>query len=113
MAHKKAEVTQTELRQNFPSGRLSAVVSPSQVDTCSEELLRDSRALARDHNLSWTIHAAQSVTEFHEMQRRHGMTSIQWLDSIDVLDERSVIAHGIFLDHHPWLHWTRDRKSVV
>jgi len=92
--------------KNHPSGRLSAVVSPSQVDTCSEELLRDSYALARDHNLSWTIHAAQSVTEFHEMQRRHGLTSIQWLDSIDVLDERSVIAHGIFLDHHPWLHWT-------
>ena len=92
--------------ENHPSGRLSAVVSPSQVDTCSEVLLRDSHALARDHGLSWTIHAAQSVTEFHEMQHRHGMTSIQWLDSIDVLDERSLIAHGIFLDHHPWLHWT-------
>jgi len=95
-----------ERAESHPSGRLSAVVSPSQVDTCSEALLRDSHAFAQDHNLSWTIHAGQSVTEFHEMQRRHGMTSIQWLDSIDVLDERSVIAHGIFLDHHPWLHWT-------
>ncbi len=95
--------------QNDPSGRLSAVVAPSQVDTCSEELLRDSHAFARAQHLSWTTHAAQSVTEFHEMQRRHGMSPIQWLDSIDVLDERSLIAHGIFLDHHPWLHWTSQR----
>ena len=98
-----------ERAESHPSGRLSAVVSPSQVDTCSEALLRDSHAFAQDHNLSWTIHAAQSVTEFHEMQHRHGMTSIQWLDSINVLDERTVIAHSVFLDHHPWLHWTSQK----
>ena len=36
-----------EHAQNDTSGRLSAVVAPSQVDTCSEELLRDSHALAK------------------------------------------------------------------
>ena len=103
------EIVESAVRH--PSGRLSAVVSPSQVDTCSEALLRDSHAFAQDHNLSWTIHAAQSVTEFQEMQHRHGMTSVQWLDSLGVLNERSVIAHCIFLDHHPWLHWT-SRKDL-
>jgi cytosine/adenosine deaminase-related metal-dependent hydrolase len=39
------------------------------------------------------------------------MTSVQWLDSLGVLNERSVIAHCIFLDHHPWLHWT-SRKDL-
>ncbi len=102
-----------EFAVNHPSGRLSAVVAPSQVDTCSESLLRDSHAFAQDHNLSWTIHAAQSITEFHEMQHRHGMTSVQWLDSIEVLDDRSLIGHAIFLDHHPWLHWTSQKDLAL
>lgn len=98
-----------ELARQHPSGRLDGLVSPSQVDTCSEGLLRDSHAYAGERNLPWTIHAAQSVTEFYEMQRRHGMSPIQWLAHLDVLNKRSVIAHCIFLDSHPWLHWTSDR----
>lgn len=100
-----------DLARQHPSGRLDGMLCPSQVDTCTEELLRDSHAYASERNLPWTIHAAQSVTEFHEMQRRHGKTPIEWLDSIGVLDERSIIAHCIFLDHHPWLHWT-SRKDL-
>ena len=92
-----------------PSGRVSGMVSPSQVDTCGEELLRESYALAEEKDLPWTIHAAQSVTEFLEMQRRNGTTPIQWLGDLGVLTERSTIAHCIFLDHHPWLHWTSQR----
>ena len=95
-----------ELARQHPCGRLDGMIAPSQVDTCSENLLRDSHAYATERNLPWTIHAAQSVTEFHEMQRRHGKTPIAWLDEIGVLDDRSLIAHCIFLDHHPWIHWT-------
>ena len=100
-----------DLATQHPSGRLSGMLSPSQIDTCSEELLRDSHAWATERNLPWTVHAAQSVTEFLEMQRRHGKTPIEWMDSIGVLNDRSIIAHCIFLDHHPWLHWT-SRKDL-
>ena len=102
-------LTVIELARQHPSGRLSGMVAPSQVDTCTEETLRDSHAAARERNLPWTIHAAQSVTEFHEMQRRHGASPIGWMHDIGVLDERSTIAHCIFFDHHPWLHWTARR----
>src|SRR5438105_243211 len=34
-----------------PCGRLSGIVSPMQIDTCTEGLLRDSRAAARDRGL--------------------------------------------------------------
>ena len=77
------------------------MVAPSQVDTCTQTTLRDSHAWAAERGLPWTIHAAQSVTEVLEMRRRHGMTPVDWLGKIGVLSERSVLAHGIFLDHHP------------
>ncbi|MGH8721288.1 MAG: amidohydrolase family protein, partial [Burkholderiales bacterium] len=90
-------------------GRLSGMLCPAQVDTCSAELIRDSHALARERGLELHIHVAQSVAEFHEMHRRHGVTPVQWLDSLGVLDERAILGHAIFLDHHPWLHWTSRR----
>jgi 5-methylthioadenosine/S-adenosylhomocysteine deaminase len=49
------------------------------------------------------------------MTRRHGMTPIEWLGSLDVLSERSLIGHSIFLDHHTSVHWPRrdDLQDLV
>ena len=85
-----------------PSGRLSGMVAPAQIDTCTADLIRDSYSeAAQERGLPFQIHAAQSVVEFHEITRRHGMTPVEWLESLGVLSGRSIIGHGIFLDHHP------------
>ncbi|HJU19418.1 MAG TPA: amidohydrolase family protein [Stellaceae bacterium] len=98
-----------ERARQHPSGRLDGVLYPAQVDTCTEALLRDSAAAARERRLPLQIHAAQSVVEFHEIMRRHGRTPIAWLREIGVLADNAIIGHAIFLDHHSWLHWpTRD-----
>ena len=55
------------------------MVYPAQIDTCSQQTLRDAYDYAQERNLPMQIHAAQSVTEFHEMQRRHGKTPIQFV----------------------------------
>ena len=60
-----------ERARQHPSGRLDGVLYPAQVDTCTEALLRDSAAAARERRLPLQIHAAQSVVEFHEIM--HGM----------------------------------------
>ncbi|MFW5833840.1 MAG: amidohydrolase family protein [Pseudomonadota bacterium] len=88
-----------------PSGRFMAMVAPSQIDTCTAELIQDSVAAARERGITVQIHAAQSVVEFHEITRRHGLTPVQWLDSLGYLGPDSIIGHGIFLDHHPRAGW--------
>jgi 5-methylthioadenosine/S-adenosylhomocysteine deaminase len=97
-----------ERAEQHPSGRLFGMVTPAQIDTCTEGLLRDSFAEAKARGLSWQIHAAQSVSEFHEITRRHGFTPIGWLDHLGLLSERSIIGHGIFLDDHPSTRWHTD-----
>jgi cytosine/adenosine deaminase-related metal-dependent hydrolase len=88
-----------------PSGRLSGLLCPAQIDTCSEELIRASIAAAKTRSLPIQIHAAQSISEFHEMVRRTGLTAVQWLDKLGFLGPSASIGHGIFLDHHPWVRW--------
>jgi 5-methylthioadenosine/S-adenosylhomocysteine deaminase len=94
-----------DLAQQHPCQRLSGMLSPAQIDTCSPELIRDAYDYALERRLPLQIHASQSVNEFHEMFRRHGKTPIAWLNAIGALGRHTIIGHGIFLDHHPWLHW--------
>jgi len=94
-----------DLAAQHPSGRLSGMMMPAQIDTCSPELIRDAYDCAVERRLPLQIHASQSVNEFHEMIRRHGKTPIGWLHSLGALGRHTIIGHAIFLDHHPWLHW--------
>jgi 5-methylthioadenosine/S-adenosylhomocysteine deaminase len=94
-----------DLANQHPSGRLSGMLCPAQIDTCSPELIRDAYDYAVERRLPLQIHASQSINEFHEMFRRYGKTPIAWLHGIGALGRQTIIGHGIFLDHHPWLHW--------
>ena len=88
-----------------PSGRLSGMISPAQIDTCTEDLLRDSIAAARERGLPFTVHCAQAAGEFHEMVRRHGITPIQWAHQIGLSGPGTLLGHAMFIDEHSWLHW--------
>ena len=88
-----------------PCGRLSGVVSPMQIDTCTAELLRASRAAAQERKLPFTVHIAQGVSEVMEMIRRHGKTPIQWAAEVGLLGPGTILGHAIFLDSHSWVRW--------
>jgi cytosine/adenosine deaminase-related metal-dependent hydrolase len=88
-----------------PSGRLSGMISPSQIDTCTPDLIADSFALAQEKGLPFQIHAAQSVVEFTEITRRHGVTPLEWLDSLGVMKPGAIIGHGIFLNDYGHVFW--------
>ena len=91
--------------QRHPSGRLSGVVSPMQVENCTAELLRDSRDAARERSIPFTVHIAQSVLEVQEMIRRHGKTPVQWAHDIGILGPETILGHALFLDSHSWVRW--------
>jgi 5-methylthioadenosine/S-adenosylhomocysteine deaminase len=88
-----------------PSGRLSGVVSPMQIENCTAELLRDSREAARQRGIPFTVHIAQSVNEVQEMIRRHGKTPVQWAHEIGILGPDAILGHALFLDTHSWIRW--------
>ena len=88
-----------------PCGRLSGVVAPMQIDTCSPELLRDSFAAAKERHLPFTVHVAQGVSEVLEMIRRHGVTPVQWAAGLGLLGPQTILGHAIFIDTHSWVRW--------
>lgn len=96
-----------------PSGRLSGVVSPSQIDTCTEGLLRDAHAAARERKVPFTVHCAQGVNEVQEMLTRHGLTSIQWAHKLGLLARGTILGHALFIDTHSWIRWHTKRDLAI
>jgi len=97
-----------------PCGRLSGVVSPMQIDTCTADLLRDSRAAAKERGLPFTTHVAQSVSEVREMIRRNGQTPVQWAQALGLLGPGTILGHALFLDHHSWIRgWTNTDLAML
>ena len=88
-----------------PSHRLSGIVSPAQIDTCTPDLLRDSFAAAEQRDLPLTVHCAQSVNEFLVMVDRHGTSPVQFARDIGILAPRTVLGHAMFIDEHSWVRW--------
>jgi 5-methylthioadenosine/S-adenosylhomocysteine deaminase len=94
-------------------GRLSGVVSPMQIDTCSADLLRDSRDAATERGLPFTLHVAQSVTEVREMIRRHGKTPVQLARDLGLLGPGAILGHALFLDSHSWVRWHTNSDLAI
>jgi 5-methylthioadenosine/S-adenosylhomocysteine deaminase len=97
-----------------PSGRLSGIVSPAQIDTCTTDLLRDSFAAAETRDVPLTVHCAQSVNEFQVMVDRHGKSPIQFAHDLGILSPRTVLGHAMFIDEHSWVRWhTRTDLGIL
>ncbi|MDG2483225.1 MAG: amidohydrolase family protein [Alphaproteobacteria bacterium] len=111
MAAAESLMAQAEAHE---SGRLAGMYSPGTIDTCTEELLRDTVAAAQASGRPYTTHIAQSVVEFNLMVERHGKTPVQWAHDIGFLTPTALLAHAIFIDDHSWLHWrTRRDLSIL
>jgi cytosine/adenosine deaminase-related metal-dependent hydrolase len=102
-----------DLASQHPSGRLSGMMMPSQIDTCTPDLIRDAYDYAVERRLPLQIHASQSVTEFHEMVRRHGKTPIQFSADLGLLGPGTIVGHGIFIDEHSWTSWHTRRDIAL
>lgn len=105
---------QMERAESHPSGRLGAMVAPSELEACSADLLRESAGLARQTGRPFHVHVAESAREFRYFTRQYGMTPVQWAAEIGLLGRNCALGHGIFLDHHSQLRWpTRRDLSLI
>ena len=94
-------------------GRIKGFLTPSQVDTCTEDLLRKSRDAATELGVPLALHASQSVNEFQEMTRRHGKSPIEWLRDIGFLGPDVILGHAILLAGGSWTNYHGDDLGIL
>jgi cytosine/adenosine deaminase-related metal-dependent hydrolase len=87
--------------------------APSQVDTCTPELLREAKRWADETRRPYTVHASQSVVEFNEMLARHGTTPVAWLAGLGVLGDNTVLGHAIIVGGSSWTNYPAGDVRVM
>lgn len=77
--------------------RVKMGVSVHSDYTVSEENLVWAKNFARENGLVYTSHLAETAAETHEDEVKFGMTPAQHFDKLGLLDERTILAHGVWL----------------
>lgn len=102
-----------EAHENSHDGLIRTFMTPSQVDTVSEAMLRRCRAAATELGVPLALHTSQSVPEFLEMTRRHGMTPIEWLNEIGFLGPDVILGHAIIPGESSWANYHADDIGIL
>jgi 5-methylthioadenosine/S-adenosylhomocysteine deaminase len=78
--------------------RIDSSFAPHAIYTVTEGLLRWVAAQAAERSLPVHIHLSETEQEVGECLERHGERPAHYLDRLGLLSERTVLAHGVWLD---------------
>lgn len=78
--------------------RITPAVSPHSIYTVATEGLETAAALAAERDLPVQIHLSETQPEVDDCVAQHGVRPAVYLDSIGLLGQKTVLAHGVWLD---------------
>lgn len=78
--------------------RISFALGPHAIYTVSEESLCWAREFADKHDLLVHIHLSETEDEVEDCLKRYGMRPVEYLDSIDFLNPRTIASHCVHVN---------------
>jgi 5-methylthioadenosine/S-adenosylhomocysteine deaminase len=77
---------------------ISPALAPHAIYTVSEDSLRWIAALGAQRGVPIQIHLSETAREVEDCIAAHGLRPAAYLDRLGLLNERAVLAHGVWLD---------------
>jgi 5-methylthioadenosine/S-adenosylhomocysteine deaminase len=77
---------------------IGAALAPHSIYVVSEELLRWAGEQASERGVAFHIHLSETEQEVSDCIAAHGVRPAAYLDRLGLLGERTVLAHGVWLD---------------
>lgn len=78
--------------------RIRTALFPYTLDSVEPDLLARTKAAADERGILVRTHAAQSTAEAELIERRHGMTPVEYLDDRGLLDDNVCLTHCMYPD---------------
>ncbi|MCP4690375.1 MAG: amidohydrolase [Desulfobacterales bacterium] len=79
-------------------GRITPSIFCHSPYTCSSRTLKAAKAAASERGLVFQIHAAETKSERDQITSEHGVSPIQYLDRLGLLDEKTLLVHCVWVD---------------
>src|SRR5204863_7886660 len=87
------------------NGRVRGLLAPREVETCTLDLLRATRAAADEMRLPILTHAAYNGIEFYEILREHRMAPGELIESLGLVGPDLTIGHGNLIADNALLNY--------
>ncbi|MCX8057360.1 MAG: 5'-deoxyadenosine deaminase [Ignavibacteria bacterium] len=107
---KLSEPTQSALKSseelakafhNTSNGRIKYAFAPRFILSCSDELLKETNELLKHYpGTLFHTHASENRTELENVRKRCGKDNIECFEELEILNEKSCIAHCIWLNEN-------------
>ena len=78
------------------NGRITIMLGPHAPYTCAADYLRLTADTAKELGCGIHIHLAETQQEVKDCVAKNGMTPIQFVDSLGILDAGCLVAHGVW-----------------
>ncbi|HMK47841.1 MAG TPA: amidohydrolase [Methanocella sp.] len=78
-------------------GRVEYCVAPHSIYLCTEGTLLKAKALSGKYGAKLTIHISETRKECVDCHSKTGLWPVEYLDSIGLLDENTVLSHAAWL----------------
>jgi 5-methylthioadenosine/S-adenosylhomocysteine deaminase len=92
--------------------RIGAALAPHAIYTVTEDNLRWIAEVAAERRLPVHIHLSETEQEVSDCLAAHGERPARYLDRVGLLSQRTVLAHGVWLDDDE-LELISERGAVV
>lgn len=90
-------ITEKLLEKYKNNPYISVAVAPHSIYTVSKGNLILAKNLAKKYNALYHIHLAETKLEFDECLKKNGLTPTSFLDSLGILDEKTLLAHCVWV----------------
>lgn len=86
---------------NSANGRVKYAFAPRFILTCTDELLKETNQLVMDYpGTLFHTHASENRTELENVRKRCGKDNIECFEELEILNDKSCIAHCIWLNEN-------------
>lgn len=88
-------------------------LAPHSIYTCSQETLKKCAEVAKENDFLIHMHLSETKDEVLNCQQAHGKKPIDYIRELGLLEVRSVLAHGIWVDENEMDILAKSGKASV
>lgn len=106
-------ITEQLLEKYINDPNISVAVAPHSIYAVSKEALVAAKKLARKYNAIYHIHLSETRREFEECLEKNKLTPVAYLDSLGILDEKTLVAHCVWVTDEDIEILSKRKSSVI
>lgn len=107
------EITEKLLKKYKHDKYVSVAVAPHSIYAVSKENLVRAKKIAKKYGAIYHIHLAETKKEFDDCVKKNGVTPVEYLEKIGVLDNKTLAVHCVWVTDNDIEILARRKVNVV